>query len=965
MHFGMRSLVALCLMTIAIPSRAPAAPPVYQREHPGVRGTATGYFHLERRGHRWWFIAPDGNGFFPRAVALLDFSSSGAAGTGFRAYDAVALAPAGSSAYRMVTAEAEDSNPSDVLMPGRSYTLRNSGDAIVIGSSRFRPEFTKFQMSVLGSGGTIAWYYYSDSTTRCASPPCWLPINRDGKPYSAGTPDVSRSFALDSASHAYQSRMVNANGFITAISPPVTVAHGVSGTTNYTYYAIARDAHGNQIGEVSPTAALRHGNAILGPSNYNLITPPADYPMAASWDILKTDTAHLLGKVKPGAALSDHGQVPAPYRILTGANRVQWWNWSVDCPRGGSCTWPSGFSRLIIPGIDSTPRYYIKGMVAKAFTRAPVLSQVAEEAGQDELLKARYGGSSADTARIKWLNHDLPKLEAAGINAAGQYSYAAYLLELGLYNGGRPYTGDGGLRLGRPVPLEYIMTLSGWAMRDAEAFKPPLAASPIKNIYANIQASFCPGYEGRTPDVFDPHYYPAMLDALEFGAGRGAWSGNGNRIPDASRIYAVLSEEADDLFGVNARYHEHLGAAVLMANPYMPADSHYSVAYRDPILYSKLALRDMLKAKYKTLAALNAAWGTAYTAWDSSAGAAANGTNAYGAGSGFLDEDGRHVIADCRRADYNHPFTARRAIQSDLDRFVSTWSARYAQVLRRAWDTIPGAGHLPPLFVPLYSGVDEAYRAMSPYVDGFWINPGAAASPDGPAFTAARTLKDFQRIVRDTPKPLIVADYLSDQGGELGFDGLAIAAVFDPANDRTTITVADAPYRFGAPIGLEFSGGPCANSALRLLAVRWDGAIRRTQLVVAGNVASCLPAHSRLRIRRSRGAGVFDDAASRSRSSAARFDAVVNFAGEGGVRQAVGLELWDLYPEALVSRAPPQGFGLMTFADNPRDGHSDATAIDVDRNGYPAGGEERTQGNLLSGPTSLGGYLAGIDGRLR
>jgi hypothetical protein len=950
---------------MASASRALPAPPVYELEHPNVTGTATGHFHLERLSQRWWFIAPDGSGFFPRAVALLDFSSSGAAGTGFRAYDAVALASAGSPAYRMVTDEAEDSDSSDVLMPGRSYTVRDPGDTILIGSSRFRPEFTKFQMSVLGRGGTIAWYYYSNSRSRCTSPPCWIPINHDGKPYSADSSDTSRSFALDASSNAYQSRMVNANGFTTAMSPPAVIAHGAAGTTSYRYYAMPRDVHGDQIGEVSPVAALRDGNALLDAFNYNVITPTSNYPMAASWDILKSDTAHLLGSVKSGTSLSDHGQTTAPYTIVTGANRVQWWNWSVDCPRNHGCTWPFDFIRLVISGIDSTPRYYIKGVVDKAFTIAPVASQIAEEASQDELLKARYGGSSVNTARIKWLNNDLPKLNSAGINAAGQYSYAAYLLELGLYNAARPYTGDGGLRAGKPLALEYVMTLSDWTMRNAGAFKPSLAASPVKNIYANIQTTFCHGYEGRTPDVFDPHYYQAMLNALDFGAGRGAWSGNGNAIPDASRIYAVLSEEADDLFGVNARHHEHLGATVLAANPYMSIDSHYSVIYRDPVLYSKLALRDLLKVKYKTVAALNDAWGTAYTNWNTSSGAVAQGTNSYGTGSGFLDEDGRHVIADCARDDYNHAFTTTTAIRSDLDHFVFSWSERYAQVLRRAWRTLPNATGVPPLFVPLYSGVDEAYRAMSPYVDGFWINPGEAASPDDLSFTPANTQGDLRRIVRDTGKPLIVADYLSDDDGELGFDGLVTAATFDPTNDSTTIALADAPYRFGAPIDLRLLGSRCSNSAIRPVAVRWIQTARQTRLLVAGNLATCLPANSRVRVRRNRGAGVFDDATARGNASVARFDAVINFAGGRGVRQVVGLELWDLYPEALVSRGEPQGFGLMTYADNPRDGSSDTAIIGVDREGYSVGDEDHPWGNLLSGPASLGGYLAGIDGRLR
>ncbi len=55
----------------------------------------------------------------------------------------------------------------------------------------------------------------------------------------------------------------------------------------------------------------------------------------------------------------------------------------------------------------------------------------------------------------------------------------------------------------------------------------------------------------------------------------------------------------------------------------------------------------------------------------------------------------------------------------------------------------------------------------------------------------------------------------------------------------------------------------------------------------------------------------------------------------------------------------------MTYADNPRDGISDTTAAGVDGEGYPVGGEQRSWGNLLRGPASLGGYLAGLDARLK
>ncbi len=59
----------------------------YPLESPNVKGTATGVFHIEVIGNRVWFVAPDGNGIFPRAVDALDANTSGGNYRGaFRAY---------------------------------------------------------------------------------------------------------------------------------------------------------------------------------------------------------------------------------------------------------------------------------------------------------------------------------------------------------------------------------------------------------------------------------------------------------------------------------------------------------------------------------------------------------------------------------------------------------------------------------------------------------------------------------------------------------------------------------------------------------------------------------------------------------------------------------------------------------------------------------------------------------------
>ena len=56
--------------------------------------------------------------------------------------------------------------------------------------------------------------------------------------------------------------------------------------------------------------------------------------------------------------------------------------------------------------------------------------------------------------------------------------------------------------------------------------------------------------------------------------------------------------------------------------------------HNDPKLYAKYAWSAFLQKKYDTIAALNAAWGSDYTSFGDDGG--------YGAGTGVLDEDGRH-----------------------------------------------------------------------------------------------------------------------------------------------------------------------------------------------------------------------------------------------------------------------------------------------------------------------------------
>jgi hypothetical protein len=58
------------------------------------------------------------------------------------------------------------------------------------------------------------------------------------------------------------------------------------------------------------------------------------------------------------------------------------------------------------------------------------------------------------------------------------------------------------------------------------------------------------------------------------------------------------------------------------------------------------------------LEGLNTAWGTAYTTWDTSSGDLLRGDNAWGKGTGFMDENGKNILApEARSVGFDQAFT--------------------------------------------------------------------------------------------------------------------------------------------------------------------------------------------------------------------------------------------------------------------------------------------------------------------
>lgn len=867
------ALIAAVLPLIALP--ASAAPPGYPLENPLVKGMSTGYWHVERLGDRMWMVAPDGNADFMRSVALLDSAPSGPNGRGFRSYDKVIVAPSG-GANTDVTAAAED-NSTTLLIAGQSYTLDNVGDTIYIGSTRFKPEYTFFQMSAFGApgaGGSIAWSYYSSSSANCAgAPPCWTPLNGSGKPAAADTLDALGSFALDVGSDS-----------------GTAVATGL--------YASAADA-----------------------------------------DI------------------------------------VQWFPLNAS-----AAAWPADFAKTTIPSLDASQAYWwIKGAVAgAAFGTAPVVMQIAEEPGLLQTLAAKYG--NADNLNAAWASNDGSFLITKGWNAAGQYSYR--------YAAMADPNGPGNQRasLSAALPLTNFPKASDLAM--AIPSNRLGLAHPVKNDYVGLADNeACGGTEIVTPDVFDPNYFNALVQSLEYAWGLAAYSGNGNHPPDAAYYFAILLEEGDDLAGINRLSHEHLGFAVAAENPYHPADPAGTgvISYSDPVIYAKLALRDFLRNKYKTITALNAAWGTHYTTWDTSSGCVETGTNAWGYGTGWLDDDGMDLLAggscgcpactdpaDGETYNEESKWFANAAIQKDLDDFVAYYATQYGQTARAALNYVvqkcaagklagcAGGLHPPPVFVPLYDGPDQAYQSIAPYVDGFWANPGEPASCPSDPYDPGCAAADAQRLLNDLDgKVLMLEDYSTAAlDSPLNFLATINSATYNPGSATSSIVIAPpAPYWFGSAMPLKFpDASGCPNGEPTPSAVLWNQPGGTTTLTVEGNYSTCLSGGKHVELAAA--PQPYVDAPGRAAMGAqmeSRISAAMNLANGAGLKLVVGVEHWDLYDEATFSdNGPGGGAGLATDNDNFYDGTEAARAACADANGYPCGGEESNYGNLFGSCASAG-----------
>ena len=350
---------------------------------------------------------------------------------------------------------------------------------------------------------------------------------------------------------------------------------------------------------------------------------------------------------------------------------------------------------------------------------------------------AKYAGSGDGAFWIQAIR----RLRSWGFNALGEYA-STHALPISAY-GGPPNS--------EKLPFIWIFNASYYGLGSS---------TPHKSLYKGIDTLTNPTvYLGIFPDVFDPAF-TTNVDSFvsDFGGSSAAGSvfGGAANLNASPWLIGLTTDDGDYTTGFGpgpegaasqGKTHPHLGWVAAVTAPTQASGDFTNlfgrvVTYSDTKVYTKYALRDFLQAKYGTIGAMNTAWGSTYTTFDSDGG--------WKVGNGFLDENGRHPWIG---TDHAFLSTANPQVKADLDAFLFRIAEKYFSVYAtKIRQYLPN--HL--VFTPatMQAGVRrEILQAAGQYVDAIQ----SSGVPGGPTYPLYRTICDV------SGKPVFVWTTLTAQ----------------------------------------------------------------------------------------------------------------------------------------------------------------------------------------------------------
>ena len=273
---------------------------------------------------------------------------------------------------------------------------------------------------------------------------------------------------------------------------------------------------------------------------------------------------------------------------------------------------------------------------------------------------AKYGIDQYGTdAHRRWANQATQRLQQWGFNTLAEYLDAYALPTL-----------PGNVNL----PFMAMVRPSWYGLKNQGGYAP----DAFKDLLDCLDSTYTGYRGGNTPDVFDPNfdaYVAGLVPSTNGGLNDPYW----NRLATSPWAVGITVDETDDLYGFGpgpevpaGRLHSHTGWFAIAVNPTKASSTKWGIAsYANPKVYTKYQLQSFLQARHGTIAALNAAWGSNYSTWDSAGG--------YGVGTGFLDENGRNT-AWLGNTD-GTLVNASAGVTTDLDDFLYQYAAKYASIV--------------------------------------------------------------------------------------------------------------------------------------------------------------------------------------------------------------------------------------------------------------------------------------------
>lgn len=264
-----------------------------------------------------------------------------------------------------------------------------------------------------------------------------------------------------------------------------------------------------------------------------------------------------------------------------------------------------------------------------------------------EALKQKYNSPN----EIPWwtfATQAVRRLRSWGFNALGEY-HSPYALPVG--TSGRTESNS------ERLPFIRSIRVSGSGVSEGR----------FKSIIAGTDPAVYTGWRGGIfADVFDPAF-EAFARELASDA-RGEFTSPG--LAESPWLIGTTIDDANDTYGFGQRpealpsdAHPHLGWIAAVTAPTQDGMT----------VYTKLAFRDFLRQKYQTLNALNTAWGSTYTSWDSDGG--------WPNGMGVLDESGRNPWMG---QDFDQLSDSAPQVKADLDEFLEVLAEQYFSVVAAA-----------------------------------------------------------------------------------------------------------------------------------------------------------------------------------------------------------------------------------------------------------------------------------------